>query len=82
MKPQSPFGELLPWAGFRVALHVDEHFRYEDILHVSKKTTLGLFQNAIEISTAEQACLYFSVTHISRNNMTTGPYIFDVVSLS
>jgi hypothetical protein len=27
---------------------------YDDIMNVSKKTTLGLFQNAIEISTADQ----------------------------
>ncbi len=81
MKPQSPFGELLPWAGFRGALHFDEHCRYVDILHVSKKTTLGFIQNAIEISTAEQVCLHFSVSHISRNNITAGPYIFDFVSL-
>ncbi len=33
---------------------VDTTGRYIDILSVSKKTTLGLFQNAIEISTVDQ----------------------------
>ncbi len=34
--------------------------RYVDILSVSKKTTLGLFQNAIEISTVDQVRWRFS----------------------
>ncbi len=39
---------------------VDTIVRYVDILSVSKKTTLGLFQNAIEISTVDQVRWRFS----------------------
>jgi hypothetical protein len=37
--------------------HADVLCRYLDIVNVSKKTTLGLFQNAIEISTSEQVTI-------------------------
>ena len=39
---------------FGLPSRADALRRYLDIVNVSKKTTLGLFQNAIEISTSEQ----------------------------
>jgi hypothetical protein len=45
--------------------------RYADILSLSKKTTLGLFQNAIEISTVDQGCIFLT-SFLSRDEAYSG----------
>ncbi len=45
--------------------------RYADILSLSKKTTLGVFQNAIEISTVDQGCIFLT-SFLSRDDAYSG----------